>query len=326
MMYCPVTETPVHEIYWPHSGGNRIFLKRDDLQPFSFGGNKVRIGWAFLQDMRKNGADAMLLYGDRRSNLCRVLAAMCGIEQIPCRMIATSGSGTESVSFNETLTGMFDVPVIYCEKNGIADEVDRQMEAFKSRGRTPYYIYGSRLGTGNEGTAAEAYAEAVPEILSWEKQHDLTFDRIFVPCGTGATAGGIAAGLSGAGVRREVTALSISSRSRERQEQALRDAVYACLEKRGSSVSDTDVQLPECITEYNGGGYGLADASVMEVTERMLLLNAVPLTPIYSGKAFAGMLRYIEERGIRGQNLLFLHTGGLPLFFDGLRDNKLCAK
>ena len=38
-------------------GGQEIFIKRDDLLGFSFGGNKCRIGAEFLEDMRRQGAD-----------------------------------------------------------------------------------------------------------------------------------------------------------------------------------------------------------------------------------------------------------------------------
>jgi D-cysteine desulfhydrase len=42
------------------------------------------------------------------------------------------------------------------------------------------------------------------------------------------------------------------------------------------------------------------------------------MDPTYTGKAFAGMIRYLADQKIRGENILFLHTGGLPLFFDHL--------
>ena len=43
----------------------------------------------------------------------------------------------------------------------------------------------------------------------------------------------------------------------------------------------------------------------------------------YTGKAFYGMVRYLEEHQIHNKNILFLHTGGTPLFFDFLEENDL---
>ena len=44
----------------------------------------------------------------------------------------------------------------------------------------------------------------------------------------------------------------------------------------------------------------------------------MPLDGTYTGKAFYGMKQYIGEHGLQGKNILFLHTGGTPLFFDGM--------
>ena len=73
-----LVQTPLQRLaFLDDKRGNRFWIKRDDLLPFSFGGNKVRIGMAFREDCLRSGCDAMILYGDRRSNLCRVLSAIC---------------------------------------------------------------------------------------------------------------------------------------------------------------------------------------------------------------------------------------------------------
>lgn len=41
--------TPLYELFRDEASGNRIFIKREDLLPFSLGGNKVRIAEAFLR-------------------------------------------------------------------------------------------------------------------------------------------------------------------------------------------------------------------------------------------------------------------------------------
>ena len=51
-----------------------IYVKRDDLLPFSFGGNKSRIAQEFYADMDVKGKDCMIGYGNARSNLSRALA------------------------------------------------------------------------------------------------------------------------------------------------------------------------------------------------------------------------------------------------------------
>lgn len=83
-------QTPIQKLEFPNDRGVRLYCKREDLLPFSLGGNKVRIGRAFFQDMQEKNKDCMIIYGNSRSNLCRVLANLCCAEKIPCYMICSS--------------------------------------------------------------------------------------------------------------------------------------------------------------------------------------------------------------------------------------------
>ena len=56
------------------------------------------------------------------------------------------------------------------------------------------------------------------------------------------------------------------------------------------------------------------DATIYNVMMRY----GIALDPTYTGKAFNGMTEYIENTSISGKNILFIHTGGTPLFFDYL--------
>ena len=47
--------TPITKLNVP---GNNFYIKRDDLLPFSCGGNKVRIAHEFLEDMKAKGGGA----------------------------------------------------------------------------------------------------------------------------------------------------------------------------------------------------------------------------------------------------------------------------
>ena len=77
-------KTPVVQI---PDENNSIYVKRDDLLPFSFGGNKVRIALEFINDMKNQGKDCIVGYGNARSNLSRALANLCYQFKIPCHII-----------------------------------------------------------------------------------------------------------------------------------------------------------------------------------------------------------------------------------------------
>lgn len=332
-----LTPTPVQEILWPEAHGNRIFLKRDDLLPFSFGGNKVRIGLAFFRDMTRKNANAMIMYGSPRSNLCRVLAGLCAGAGIPALMISAEDHPSGEDAFNERIVKKLGCRVLHCQKSGIPEAVDKAIELFALKGRTPYYIYGNRYGTGNEAAAAYAYAEACGEILGDMEMSGLVFDYLYTPYGTGATMGGLAAGAieraaeeadAAAGASPSpgrkprmpyIVGISISSRTPGRAEQVLRTTVESYLKQRDIALPGDMDRFFRLECGYNAGGYGQTDPGIDLVIEKMLTRHSVPMDPTYTGKAFRGMLLDLEARGITGRNILFLHTGGLPLFFDYLR-------
>lgn len=45
--------TPIQKLEFPNDRGVRLYCKREDLLPFSLGGNKVRIGRAFSVTCRR---------------------------------------------------------------------------------------------------------------------------------------------------------------------------------------------------------------------------------------------------------------------------------
>ena len=322
--------TPIVRLGKSVTGGYDISIKRDDLLPFSFGGNKVRIADAFLEDMRRTGCDALIFYGDRRSNLCRVLANRCFIEGISSLMIATEEHASESgfEPYNSRLIRSFGVPVIDCEKTAIAEAVDEAFARLEAEGHKPYYIYGDRTGSGNEGTAASAYAKAYREITAYEEMTGEKFDLIAVPYGTGATLSGLICGAlterQEAPCRR-IVGISISSRTPERAESLLKAGISDWFTKEGRLLPKDWEAAIHLETKYNKGGYGLYDDGVREVIGRLLKEEGIPTDPTYTGKAFAGLLSYLRDRkdageSFEGKKILFLHTGGLPLFFDYLTE------
>lgn len=312
-----ISETPIVR-YERDENNNTIYMKRDDLLPYCFGGNKVRIARAYFNDMKRKGCNCMLMYGNARSNLCRVLANLCYAENIPCIMIASSEEGeTAHETANSRMVDWMRVEVIHTTKSGIAAAVDTAFALARNWGLKPYYIFGNRLGEGNEGTAASAYAEAFDEILIQEQAQDLSFDYIFHASGTGATQTGLICGQLLAGTHKKIRGISIS-RDRARGERIIRrgvEAYFAGIGKRLPEQFEKEIVLSD---DYLAGGYGVATDEIRAFVKEEFCQRGVPFDTTYTGKAFLGMEHYLADCGIRNQSVLFIHTGGTPLFFDAL--------
>ena len=78
--------------------------------------------------------------------------------------------------------------------------------------------------------------------------------------------------------------------------------------------------LPESavrtVDTYVGDGYGLPTPEMVEAVTRLANTEGVLLDPVYTGKAFAGLLGFVEEESFASdERVIFLHTGGAPALF-----------
>ena len=65
---------------------------------------------------------------------------------------------------------------------------------------------------------------------------------------------------------------------------------------------------------FVGGGYGHPTPACLAAIRLLARLEALLLCPVYTGKAMAGLLHYVEAGAIRpGEHVVFVHTGGAPL-------------
>lgn len=276
--------------------------------PFSFGGNKVRIGYEYWLDARAKGCDSMVAYGSSRSNMCRVIANLCKASDMVCCVVSPMEEDGYT-SANSRILETFDTPMIICQKNQVAETLEKLMEGLKREGRNPYYIFGDARGQGNEAVGNLAYEKAFREIREQEEEQGSSYDYIFLASGTGTTQSGLISGQAKYGGQQHIIGISIA-RDQERGVAAIQSRLPVLLWDR--------IQF---FDEYRGDGYGVRQEEVGTVIHQMMEWNGIPMDSTYTGKAFWGMMKWLEERRIHGARILFLHTGGTPLYFDELYAN-----
>jgi D-cysteine desulfhydrase len=65
-----------------------------------------------------------------------------------------------------------------------------------------------------------------------------------------------------------------------------------------------------------GEGYGIPTEAMKKAVRLMARQEGLLLDPVYSGKAFAGLLDDIANGALTpGQNVLFIMSGGTPALF-----------
>lgn len=286
---------------------NKIYIKRDDLLPFSFGGNKARKAKLFYKEIDEGNYDCVVTYGSSSSNHCRIIANIAASKGMTCYIIQPQEKS--DTTFNSQLIELFGAKLTVCPVDQVHDTIEKKIEELSSKGFKPYFIAGG--GHGNIGT--QAYVNCYEEIRQYETENNIHFDYIFHASGTGTTQAGLICGQLLNRDSRKIVGISIA-RKNPRGRQIVIDSVQEYLGALGEAEKNTIF-----IDDYTGDGYGCENESIEKTIVEVLVKYGVPLDSTYTGKAFAGMKNYLAKNNISGKNILFIHTGGTPLFFENLR-------
>lgn len=292
---------------------NRLYIKRDDLIPYSFGGNKARKGKLFFNEIEQGRYDCVVTYGSSHSNHCRIIANMAAKRGMKCFII--SPEAVSEPTFNSRFMQMFGAELTTVPVNEVHDTIEEKLQELKTQGRMPFFIPGG--GHGNTGT--EAYVQCYQEIKAHEREKGIHFDYIFHASGTGTTQAGLVCGQLMSSDSRQIVGISIA-----RKNPRGRDIV---IESIREYLNDRKVTLPESliqqktlfIDDFTGAGYGKDSETIISTIKDAMIRYGIPLDSTYTGKAFYGMEQYLINERIKGRNILFIHTGGTPLFFDDFK-------
>lgn len=288
-----------------------LYIKRDDLIPYSFGGNKARKAFLFFEEIDKGNYDCVVTYGSSHSNHCRIVANMAAERNIPCYLIGPKE--VSDTTFNSKFMELFGAKIISVPVNQVHDVIELKLKELKSEGMNPYFIPGG--GHGNIGT--QAYVDCYEEIRKYEKEHNVFFDYIFFASGTGTTHAGLVCGqILNNDNNRKIIGISIA-----RKNPYGRNVVINSIKEYMPNVLEKIIQEKTIfLDDYIGSGYGKENKEIEKTIKYAILKYGIPMDSTYTAKAFFGMKKYIKTNNIKDKNVLFIHTGGTPLFFDDFKE------
>lgn len=293
--------------------GNRLYIKREDLIPFSFGGNKARKAELFFEEIDRGAYDCVVTYGSGSSNHCRIVANECCGRGIPCHIISPKEASEQT--FNSQMMALFDAEITVVPVQSVHDTIENKLSELKVSGRKPYFIPGG--GHGNLGT--EAYVRCYEEIRQFESEQHIHFDDIFFASGTGTTQAGLICGKLMHRDEGQIIGISIA-RKNPRGRNVLLQSVRDYLTEHAFEIPENDIQSATIfLDDFTADGYGKDHPGITDTIHNVMCRYGVPLDRTYTGKAFYGMGQFLNMSNTHGKTVLFLHTGGTPLFFDELR-------
>jgi 1-aminocyclopropane-1-carboxylate deaminase/D-cysteine desulfhydrase-like pyridoxal-dependent ACC family enzyme len=137
-------------------------------------------------------------------------------------------------------------------------------------------------------------------------------DYLFHATGTGGTLAGLAAGRALLGSETKIVPIAVSPKDEgyERRTANLANAAL-CLIKATETVQADDIAVDR---NYFAPGYEIPNPAGNNAIRRLARTEGILTDTVYSGKAFAGLLDYVE-RIPRGSTVVFWHTGGATALF-----------
>jgi|MDTC01.3.fsa_nt_gb D-cysteine desulfhydrase len=307
--------TPLHRL--DHlanhlSPSPQLWVKRDDQTTLALGGNKVRKLEFLIAHAKQQGADTIITMGGPQSNHCRLTAAACARTGLACHLVL-GGAEAAFPNGNALLNSLCDAQVHYVSPEQRNHKTTALLKELRVAGRSPYLL---PLG-GSNGLGAIGYVLAMKELRDQFPGDWNDLDTIAVATSSGGTQAGLTLGARMFGFEGTVLGISIDQAA---DRQPSYQSEMADIANEAAGILQVDERLNgaefHLNADYLGAGYGILGPAEKEAISTFAQCEGIFLGPVYTGRAFAGLLDLIRRREFsQDQTVLFWHTGGAPALF-----------
>ena len=273
-----------------------VYIKRDDLTGLGLGGNKTRKLEFLLAEAIRQGAELVFTTGQAQSNHAMLTAAACARLGLRCILILKKRGVTARLG-NQLLEYLMGTEVIFMDTDDYAD-IYAEMDRIGASAGVPYYKIPCG---GSNALGSLGYVNCVREIAEQGR-----FDHLICAEGSGGTMAGLALGAKLFAPEMQVHGMMVDTDPFDLITPALMRDAAALLE---AEVEITPADYP--LRDMCGPGYGISSEAGNAAISLLAAHEGIFLDPVYTGKAFAGLLAMAREGAFRPEDrVLFLHSGG----------------
>lgn len=312
-----VLPTPLHEVPRLSAaiGGPRIFIKRDDLTGFAFGGNKTRMFEFLLAKAGAEGADTVVGGAGVQSNYARQLVAACNSMGLEVHLVLRRirGAKDNNIQGNLLLDLLAGASVHVI--NASTEEQRRAMydlaEELKKKGKKPFM---ARMASDEDLTPdVIAYVNCFCEIVEQCKEMGIEPTHLYL-ASYDSTQAGLELSITALGSSIRIVGIAPGVWESDAPELIVRYANQAaeklnlnCRIKREDVCNTTD---------YVGERYGIPTQAGIEMIKLMARTEGIFLDPVYTSKAMSALYDHVKKGKVTSKDVvIFLHTGGTPALF-----------
>ena len=209
---------------------------------------------------------------------------------------------------NQLLEHLMGTEVIFMDTDHYSEIYEEMDRIGRERG-VPYYIIPCG---GSNALGTLGYAECAKEI----SEQGLSFDHLVCAEGSGGTMAGLALGAKLFLPGTKVHGMMVDTDPFEE--------ITLSLMREAADLLEADLDIIPAdfhLMDLCGPGYAIPSREGNEAVQLMAREEGLFLDPVYTGKAFAGLIRMAEEGAFRAtENVLFLHSGGAGGLFAVYKD------
>ena len=301
-------------------GGPRIWIKRDDLTGCAATGNKVRKLEFILADALRKCCGTVITCGGVQSNHCRstaILSAQLGLKTHLILRLDSPADNSGNL-FISKLAGAGTTFIEKAEYHRLDEYVEQWLHHYRDLGHQPYFIPTG----GSNSLGLCGYIDALGELAVDFEKHQITPGAIILATGSGGTQAGLLIGCHLHSIDSQIIGFAVCDDEAYFKDK-IRSEIDAWFQVQ-RFVMPTKLPDIKVIDKYRGPRYGACVPEVYDLIKAVARLEGIILDPIYTGKAFYGMLKEIERGRFDSlSDIVFIHTGGLFGLFAHNSSNSL---
>lgn len=305
--------TAITKKYSAPYGGPKLWVKRDDLTESAMSGNKLRKLEFIIAEAKAQGCNTLITCGGEQSNHCRATALAAAKSGLQAHLILRGGKEAES----RALLADGNLLVDYLAGAQVSlyplREYLENLPALFTHWAEYYREQGDRAlcvpTGGSDGLGIWGYVRCTEELLEDCRAQGFEPQHFVCASGSGGTQAGLTLGCQLLGVNTAVTGYAVCDDA-DYFIRKIRHDVSDWKERYQQSIN-FDVSRIQVNDAYIGPGYARATKEIYQVIAEAAQLEGLLLDPVYTGKAFYGLLQDIKAGKYSGcDHLVFLHTGG----------------
>ena len=284
-------------------------MKRDDLTGSVLTGNKIRKLEFIAAHALEHGFQTLVTCGGVQSNHCRATALVAAQLGLDCHLVLRADDAGEQNTGNFLLDQLAGATFEILP----AKEWATQLKAIYARLESEFTEAGRpalMIPTGgSDSLGVWGYIAATEELRGDLDEHDIKRAALTLATGSAGTQTGLTAGVAMLDLPIDVVAYAVCDDADWFNRRVAAD--WQASLARWPQLPRIDL-VPKTRDHSVGPGYGQADAPVYELIAELTRLEGIVLDPVYTGKAFHGLLADLREGFYRDvDDIIFVHTGGV---------------